>query len=387
MHIKISHPLVIRHARAEFLQKSGFFADRRSKLTLLLLFASICYLNPFLFAQFGQKEAFFAQVAVGGGYKTIFTVHNSSETTQSIDFTLTGSSGDNMLKSQIQLPAGGTKDVTIAGEGAAKVGWARLSSPGKFSATEVFQYADSGGSLISQVGVLPSALAGKFELFGNVNHSAGTDTGIALANPNAKVVNLQINRLDASGHSVASKSIQIRPGEHMARFLDEEPFFPGLDNYSGTLEVAADQPVVAVTLRLDGQQYATLPVVTYNLDLDTAINAFQTEITCKYVPVGHMTGGPSFEASIAVPLGKYLVIESVSGLGADNPYLGSVDDSIIETTHNGQKARHKLSSLANGTQSSRSPNLRIYASPGTTVWISQRYGNSVLSISGYWVEQ
>src|SRR6185436_19362470 len=50
--------------------------------------------------------------------------------------------------------------------------------------------------------------------------------------------------------------------QHLTRFLHELPFFEGLDNFDGTIDISSTEPIVAVTLRLDGLELATVSPIT-----------------------------------------------------------------------------------------------------------------------------
>ena len=117
-------------------------------------------------AEFGLLELYFAQVVIGAGTSTSFSIHNP--TTEAIDVRVEigGSDGAKVLEFDplVEIPAGGTKKVSFAGGDQLVVGWAKLSSTGRFNATEFYQIV-VGEVELPRVGVLPSPLVTKTKIF------------------------------------------------------------------------------------------------------------------------------------------------------------------------------------------------------------------------------
>jgi hypothetical protein len=142
------------------------------------------------------------------------------------------------------------------------VGWAKLSSGARFNATLLFQFLDSG-TLVSQAGVLPADVTRDLKVLAVVRPQQAVNTGLAIANPSSiNTTTVNVRRLSALGLPLDTKSFTLGPLQHFARLLDQPPFFDGMEGYDGTIEVSATEPIVAVSLRLDGVELATVSPIT-----------------------------------------------------------------------------------------------------------------------------
>lgn len=242
--------------------------SRHWLVLLILLLAGSLSLRA-QFGEFGTSLQYFPQFAVGGGATTFFTIHNPTTGAISVQLQLYRSDGSLLSSQDVQLSPGATQTVKLGGStGTATPGWAKLSSAGRFSASEFFQFTDAAGQLLSEVGVLPSVASQKFKLFAFVKQQSASGTGIAIANPSASSAStLTVRLFNLAGQLVNTRTITLGPLQHLARFLYEDPYFVGLDNFEGTVDVSATQPVTAVTLRLDGRELAAVAVITPGLPL------------------------------------------------------------------------------------------------------------------------
>ncbi|UCF38433.1 MAG: hypothetical protein JSU96_06200 [Acidobacteriota bacterium] len=246
-----------------------------SPLSLLSILV-IAFPGTFLWAQFGDNEQFFPQVAVGGTISTFVSVHNTGQVAATIDLDFFGSDGILKAQGSVTVPGGGTETVEIEIAGTdVVVGWARLSSPAStFDSAELFQIHSAGGDLLTQVGVLPSSPLSHFKLF--VRKTGGFRTALAIANPDSvDVRNVTVQLFDSTGNQVGRRDFQVDPRHHLARFFDEEPFFTSLGEFEGLAEVTADGEVLAVSLAQEGIPLATIPVLAPASVLDPGV--VQTE--------------------------------------------------------------------------------------------------------------
>jgi hypothetical protein len=78
--------------------------------------------------------------------------------------------------------------------------------------------------------------------------NAPSQTGLALVNTGSAPASVVLVIHDGSGRQADSKSLTLKPGEHVARFLVEW-FGPALAPFRGALEVRSDQPLGALALR------------------------------------------------------------------------------------------------------------------------------------------
>ena len=130
-------------------------------------------------AQFGEKIQYFPHYAVGGGATTLLTVHNPGSffNPVTVNIELFSSNGSSVATEVLTLGGGATGTVVFGNESdPLTTGWAKLSSPGNFAASELFKIP-----ALTNVGVLPSEPVTELKLFAFI--SSETNTGFAVANP------------------------------------------------------------------------------------------------------------------------------------------------------------------------------------------------------------
>jgi hypothetical protein len=208
------------------------------------------FFMPSLYAQFGDTLQQFAQIAVGQGAVTTFVIHNP--TTQGVDVTidLFRSDGTSLSSSPRHLVPGATMSVkTESTDPQISAGWARLSSTGRFTATEFFELT-VGGQKLPMVGVLPSSTATRARLFTFLSAN-GTNTGVAIANPSSESADLTFRLYATDGTDAGTRSLTLEPQQQQAQFINEGLLFPTLTEFEGIVEVESSVPVVMLGLRTD----------------------------------------------------------------------------------------------------------------------------------------
>jgi hypothetical protein len=177
-----------------------------------------------------------------------------------------------------------TEDLILTGGGAASVRTAGGSGPIRAGyavgtitkgtppyGTAVFVYTQNG-VVVSEasVPVSPPTVRARFFVDTRTQVSDGIGqgtldifTGFAAVNPNKSGAKLDLKLRDSTGTTLAQGSIRLAPGEHISKFLDQlAPDFvlpPGfVDNGLGSLEIASDQPVSVLALRLTINQRGDL---------------------------------------------------------------------------------------------------------------------------------
>ena len=269
----------------------------------------------------GTFLAYFPQFAVGGSATTFFTVNNTSTEESTVSVELFRSDGSLLWQLEFQLLAGATETIVPDPEVVqTTAGWARISSTTAFSSTEFFQFRDGSGQLLSQVGVLPSTTTSRLKLFSFVDLSKGTNTGVALANPSeieSSVVTVRL--LSPDGQLLETTEIVLGTLQHLARFFNEDPYFQGLDNFQGVVELSATRPLIAVTLRLDGSQLATIGVgLPRTLMEDGSITADKIAPEQVVKSLNSLTDHVQLEAGSNVMIAEgdnALIISAVGGEG------------------------------------------------------------------------
>src|SRR5437867_6142395 len=241
-------------------------------LTLLLLTSAGYGQAP----TFGDTTQLFPQFVSGGGWTTYMAVHNSTPQVELVTVELFRSDGSGLLNRIISLGPDETQRFSIEPSAQFSDGWVKLSSEGRFSATLLFQLVDSGG-VVSEAGVLPADAVQTLKLVGSVHLDQGLTTGIAIANPSpTKPSVITVRRLGDSGSLLGTGSFTLGPLQHLAKLINEDPFFAGIDGYDGIIEISATEPLIAVGLRLDGAQMATLPAITPDSGTTLTANSVNT---------------------------------------------------------------------------------------------------------------
>ena len=240
----------------------------RPRLFLMLSLAWVMA-GMSLDAQFGETEQLFPHIAIGGGATTFFDIHNPGEQEITVAVDLFDTEGSLLEGSSRPVPAGGSVSLSFGGlEGTAQAGWARVSSAGRFAASEFFQIRDTLDQLLAEVGVLSATPATQIQFFGAFQPQQATRTGFAVANPSeTRSSEMTVRLIDRDGSERATQAVTLGPGEQLARFLEEEPYFEGLEDFEGGVEIRADEPVIAVTLRSDGDLLATVSVIEPGLPI------------------------------------------------------------------------------------------------------------------------
>jgi hypothetical protein len=248
-------------------------------------------------AGFGQVtftpvDLAFPQIAIGGdmggqNYVSLLQIvnNNSSATTAHIAlFSDTGSplavlfdgAGPQSTK-DLTLEAGSSREIALTLNGVVTPGWMFIQfSPSAALTTLIIQFR-SGTSLLSEVGVDPVS-----NTIAATDFSAETDTnlntGIAVANPSSTPVYVLAALWDpVTGTPTANTVLTLPPNGHTSKLLTE--LFPGapgisqlrpkisLDSCStATCNSAGMNGFLATAIRLNGDQFTTIPVVSRESD-------------------------------------------------------------------------------------------------------------------------
>jgi hypothetical protein len=175
----------------------------------------------------------FPQVAVGGGYSTVFTLTNVGAETAVGTLVLTDESGQPapvgaLTSYPLSIPAAGTTVIVAAAAGASdplRKGWARVAaSGGSVHGVATFQ-STAGGVLLDAVGVVGSRPTASAAIPIDNDEAARRFLGFAVANPGSEAVNISLTALDEAGHRVETLNPPelnpLRAGGQVSRFLHE----------------------------------------------------------------------------------------------------------------------------------------------------------------------
>ncbi len=271
-------------------------------------------------AQFGESTQYFAQFAVGGGATTSFAVHNPLDVWIDVEFEIYGDDGSLVQTGVLGIDPHGTQTWHAGGSSEKlTVGWSKLFSEGKFEATEFFQITINGKEL-PRVGVLPSTPTVTSKLFCFVE-SGSTNTGIALANPSSQsTALLAVKLVDSKGVLAETAEFELGPKQHIARFLTEKPFFPGLKSFEGMLEINSTQPVVLMTLRSDNNLLSSVAALSPREAGALTTGSVRNE---------HLAEG----AVTADKIAEGAVVRSLNGL-ADDVILEAGENVMVTSSNN-----------------------------------------------------
>ncbi len=225
---------------------------------------------------------FFPQVAVGGGYSTLFTITNTGGEAVSgnlilrdqrggsltVSGTLTDAFGATQQASgstfAIEVPAGGTVFFSASGLTAGSpttVGWAQLQCiGGSLSAVATFEYA-AGGKTQTMVGVLQSEPLQSATIPIDNDDSQGKQIVYAVANPSDQHITIKLTLVGQNGTVVNDTvTVPLGPGEQTARYVWQDLAVP---RFKGSLVLRAQSGLTFFAVALVEKQgvYALIPLI------------------------------------------------------------------------------------------------------------------------------
>jgi hypothetical protein len=350
---------------------------RLAALTLMLLGARIAAAQE----TFPPVALAFPQIAFGGeadgqNYVTIVQMvnNNSAATTGRIEiFSDSGSplaalfDGEGPVSTRnVTLAPGETRQILLTLNGAITAGWMQITyTPSDALSTVILQFR-SGSNLLSEVGVDPA-----FDTLESTDFAAETDsalnTGIAIANPSPATAYVLARIWDpATGAALPGTIVTLPPNGHMAKFLTE--LFPSVLNISqirtkvaldscssSSCNFAGGNGFLATAIRLNGDQFTTIPVV----DRAVPVDEFRTLPQVAF-------GGPSAGLNMKTVL--YFTTNVATGVfgtaqiydSSGNPLAASADGGTPSSSITFTVAGNRVSKVVlSGDQTLRSGWIRL----------------------------
>ncbi len=122
-------------------------------------------------------------------------------------------------------------------------------------------FGERHGTASTQAGVLPSEMTDHAMLFVSTCGRLSRNLGVAIANPGPTVANVILTLRDGEGTTVATKTFEVESLTQAARFVTELfDTHPAIArDFTGTLDIASDEPVAIIGLRFRGENFSTLP--------------------------------------------------------------------------------------------------------------------------------
>jgi trimeric autotransporter adhesin len=225
------------------------------------------------------SRIFFPQVAVGGGYSTLFTVTNTGATSASARLSLTDQDGNPLAASgtltdssgvtqpasagnafTLVIPSGGTVFLSAAGLAPGtplKVGWGQLESTGgSITAVATYEYVVAG-SLQTTVAVPQSQPLQSATIPVDNDNGQGKQIAFAIANPGSQTITVKLALAGQDGFVVdEAVTVTLGAGKQTARYLWQDL---GRTRFRGSLVISGQYGAtfVAVAL-LDKQGFLTV---------------------------------------------------------------------------------------------------------------------------------
>ena len=217
---------------------------------------------------------YFPQVAIGGGWMTTIFISNTLTAgtgSATISFTQADGSplkgnwldemGNNVTNNGsvigVLLASGETRKFVSVGNVPLTTGFATITTNSSaILGNAMFTQMDDSGNAVAEAGV-PMAIPLMKQAF-FVDTTNGFRTGVAVANPNTKQLQVHFDLVSDNGQVITSAVQDLGATQQMAFFLDE--LFPGMPAMVGRVQFWSTNPMTAVGLRFSppGIPFTTL---------------------------------------------------------------------------------------------------------------------------------
>lgn len=199
------------------------------------------------------ESGIFPQIAVGGGWKTSFTLLNLADTPQLAKLTFWDNDGAPLSallafspevglsptaspSTEIQLPANGMAvvEMDVPASSEMMAGWAKVQAPAGIVGAATFRYRSAEGQEMEAIVPMETRTPYSFVL--PYDHTAGFATGVAVANGSeTSDANVAITIRDATGKELLPVDTIVLPSRGHAYFALTSRY-PGLAGARGSLE-------------------------------------------------------------------------------------------------------------------------------------------------------
>lgn len=172
----------------------------------------------------------------------------------------------------VTIPIAGLRILKTDGIGDVLSGSVTVLSDRALAGVIVF----GGGFGLSGVGS-SQALAGGFVAPVETNTAEGTSTGFAVMNLEAADLTVNLELLGMENNPVATASEVLASNGHLARFLPEIKWVPGVDftNFNGLIRATTSGRLGATVLQFRPGEFATMPVASRSSVIAPSVNLDQ----------------------------------------------------------------------------------------------------------------
>ncbi|MDA2929697.1 hypothetical protein MYX84_07090 [Acidobacteria bacterium AH-259-O06] len=219
----------------------------------------------------------FPQIAVGDSFTTVVQLTNKGVQTFEgslavvdndgffLPVLINGISVSNFY--QLDVPPGSVQRFRLTRFGTVIPGhiivWDRRSQANinfneQIDGTVIFQWKD-GDTLLDSIGVPVSIPIEHFYFIGE--YEGNINTGLALSNVRDEEITVTIKAFSETGQFIDGRTIVLAPFNHQSFFINERLSIA--QGFKGTVEVESSKWILAVALRLEGNQLSTLQVSAF----------------------------------------------------------------------------------------------------------------------------
>lgn len=243
-------------------------------------------MNPYQASNHGEYDVFvfkidvsgyiyFAELTVGGGWKTVFALYCTGSTPTSGELFIIGQDGNPLIVDSSSMGTGSSFPISILPGGAmfltldmpspgdpGQSGWAIAEFEGSLSGVATYQF-QSGGLVTAMAGVLPSQPMQFATVPVNDDLNLFPTTAYAIANPTDQNVLIKICYADTDGNVVDDTvSVPLGPGEQIARYFYQDLGHLGLTQFTGSMVLRAqgNGSFIAVALIQNQDLFTVTPV-------------------------------------------------------------------------------------------------------------------------------
>jgi trimeric autotransporter adhesin len=221
------------------------------------------------------SDAYFPQVAIGGGWSTSFILSNTGSTVISGNLILTDNEGNpfNVNSSTlgigysfpVSIPAGGVMFLTanpLSPNDSAKIGWAKVETyNGSLNGVATYQSV-SQGTVQAATGVLSSQSTQFATIPVDEKDSQNLKAAYAIANQSDQVLVVKAALVDSNGLVMDDTvSITLNPGQQIARYFNQD--FANRPTFQGSIVMRAQGggTFIIVGLVQNHEFYTAIPVI------------------------------------------------------------------------------------------------------------------------------